>query len=80
MAVTQAMRDATTVGQLSTAADADVAALAAEHEIDLLVLRKRDWIGWERWLAEPTPAIRVVYDDGEFLVFDLHPDRAPASR
>lgn len=36
--------------------------------ISLLACRKWDWIGWERWLAAPRPAVEVVFDDDVTLV------------
>jgi hypothetical protein len=53
--------------------------LAAGRGIELLVFRKWEWIGWQAWLAEPHPSVRVVYDDGDFMVLELG-DRAAASR
>jgi hypothetical protein len=50
---------------------AQVAELAAEHGVELLVFRKWEWIGWQAWLADPQPALRVVYDDGDFMVFQV---------
>ena len=49
----------------------EVAALARETGVELLVFRKWEWIGWDRWLAEPDPVVEVVFDDGEFMVLDL---------
>jgi hypothetical protein len=36
-----------------------------------LVLGKWEWIGWERWLAEEDPAVRVWYDDDRTLILAL---------
>jgi hypothetical protein len=46
-------------------------ALARRTGVDLLVVRKREWIGWQRWLAEPSPPVTVVFDDGETLVLRI---------
>lgn len=48
-----------------------VTELAAETGVDLLVFRKWEWIGWERWLSEPSPAVSVAFDDGEFMILDV---------
>lgn len=45
--------------------------LAAETGVERLVFRQREWIGWQRWLAEPVPSVRVAFDDGEFMVLDV---------
>ena len=55
---------------------AEIAQLAQERGVDLLVLRKHEWIGWHAWLAEPAPALRVVYDDPApdgFLILAVAP-------
>jgi hypothetical protein len=57
---------------------AEAAELAARHDVDLLVFRKWDWIGWQAWLAEPQPALRVVYDDGDFMVLEVGDSTATA--
>ena len=46
----------------------ELAALAGQTGVDLLVFRKWEWIGWQRWLEEPEPVVAVVYDDDRFLV------------
>ena len=48
-------------------------ALAAETGVELLALRKWEWIGWQRWLDGPNPVVEVVYDDNEFLVLRIIP-------
>lgn len=50
---------------------AAVAALARETGVGRLVFRKREWIGWQRWLGEAAPAVTVVYDDGVFMVVEV---------
>lgn len=52
---------------------AAVRRLAAETGVDLLVLRKKEWIGWQRWLAEPLPPVTALFDDGTFLVLRVRP-------
>ena len=53
---------------------AEVRALAEETGTGWLVFRARDWIGWERWMDEQSPAVAVAYDDGEFMIIDVRPD------
>ena len=48
-----------------------VTELAAETGVELLVFRKWEWIGWERWLSEPSPTVSVAFDDGEFMILDV---------
>lgn len=45
--------------------------LANETGVELLVLRKWEWIGWQRWLEGADPAVEVLYDDNEFLVLRI---------
>jgi len=47
----------------------ELTALAEQTGVALLVFRKWEWIGWQRWLEEPEPAVTTVYDDDRFLVF-----------
>ena len=56
---------------------AQVAVLAAAHDVDLLVARKWDWIGWRAWLAEPAPSVTLAYDEGGYVVIAVsRTDRA----
>lgn len=48
-------------------------ALAADTGVEMLALRKWEWIGWQRWLEAPRSAVEVVYDDNEFLVLRIIP-------
>ena len=50
---------------------AELAALAGEADVDLLVFRKWEWIGWQRWLEERDPPVRVVYDDDRFMILEV---------
>jgi len=50
---------------------AELSALSTETGIDRLVFRKREWIGWQRWLDEPNPVVRVLFDDGVFMVVEV---------
>ena len=62
-----------------TRPSAEIAHLAADRGVALLVVRKHEWIGWQRWLAEPTPALTVAYEDPAadgFLVLAVDP-RSP---
>lgn len=52
---------------------AQVAALARQTGVGLLVFRKWEWIGWQDWLAEDDPAVDVIFDDGEFMVLAIDP-------
>lgn len=52
---------------------ADLRRRAAAAGVELLVASKWDWIGWERWLGEPDPAVEAIFDDGETLVLRLRP-------
>jgi hypothetical protein len=52
---------------------AEVVELAARTNVDLLVFRKEDWLGWEAWTAEPSPRVMVVYDQNEFMIVDVNP-------
>lgn len=45
--------------------------LAADTGVTLLVVRKWEWIGWQRWLDEREPAVAVVYDDDRYLILKL---------
>lgn len=45
--------------------------LANETGVELLALRKWEWIGWQRWLEGPDPAVEPIYDDNEFLVLRI---------
>ncbi|MFM9106675.1 MAG: hypothetical protein ACKOWF_08250 [Chloroflexota bacterium] len=36
--------------------------------VGVLACRKWEWIGWERWLAAPDPAVEVLFDDDETIV------------
>ncbi len=47
-------------------------ALAAETGVELVALRKWEWIGWQRWLEGSNPAVEIVYDDNEFLVLKIN--------
>lgn len=53
---------------------AEAAGLARQAGVGLLVARKWDWIGWLAWSEEPDPQIRVVFDDGVFVVMAVAPD------
>ncbi|HEU5434372.1 MAG TPA: hypothetical protein VFU81_22050, partial [Thermomicrobiales bacterium] len=46
-------------------------ALSQQTGVRLLVVREREWIGWQRWLAEPWPPVTVLFDDGETLVLRI---------
>ena len=50
-----------------------VATLANDHDVEFLVFRKWEWIGWQDWLSESEPVVTVVFDDDEFMVLDVDP-------
>jgi hypothetical protein len=49
----------------------ETARLAAAAGVELLVFRKWEWIGWERWLGTAGDDVTVVYDDDEYMVLDV---------
>lgn len=51
----------------------EIARLAAEFDVELLVFRKYEWPGWTEWLAEPQAVVQVVYDDDVFMVLEIVP-------
>jgi hypothetical protein len=42
--------------------------------VRFLVLRKWDWIGWDRWVDGSAQAPAIIYDDDETLVLAIFPD------
>ena len=46
---------------------------ATEAGVGGFVIRKWDWIGWQRWLDAENPAVEVVFDDNEIVVLRLVP-------
>lgn len=58
---------------------AEAADLARRAGVHLLVARKWDWIGWLAWSEEPDPQIRVVFDDGVFVVMAVASDPAASA-
>jgi len=58
---------------------AAAAELGRTNQVDLLVFRKWDWLGWQAWLEEPAPRIQVAYDDGTFMVIALTAQPTPAA-
>ena len=48
---------------------------ADDAGISQMVARKREWIGWQRWLAAPHPAVEVLYDDGVTIVLGIRHER-----
>jgi hypothetical protein len=41
--------------------------------VTYLLMRKWDWIGWERWLDATAEAPVIVYDDNETIVLEIVP-------
>ena len=39
--------------------------------VTYVLMRKWDWIGWERWLDDPTDSPRVIYDDNKTIVLEI---------
>ena len=46
---------------------------ATEAGVGGFVIRKWDWIGWQRWLDAENPAVEVVFDDNEIVALRLVP-------
>ncbi|MCA9879106.1 MAG: hypothetical protein KC442_15045, partial [Thermomicrobiales bacterium] len=46
---------------------------AEDLGVAYLIVRKWDWIGWDRWLATPASDIAITFDDGETLILQLSP-------
>ncbi len=46
---------------------------AATMGVEYLVMRKWDWIGWERWTDDAAFAPAIIYDDTETIVLALIP-------
>jgi len=46
--------------------------------VELLLVRKWEWIGWERWLAAEEPAVEPLFDDGDTLLLRVLPAPDPA--
>ena len=53
----------------------ELATMARQSDVALLVFRKWEWIGWQRWLEEPDPAVVVVYDDGSFMILAVRTEQ-----
>lgn len=45
--------------------------LSTQLEVDTLVVRKWEWIGWDRWLDDPAEAPTAVFDDGVTLILQV---------
>jgi hypothetical protein len=58
----------------------EIVDLAAEADVNLLVFRKWEWIGWQTWLSEPDPVVRVVFDDDEFMILEVQAHLRAAGR
>lgn len=50
---------------------------ATETGVAYLVFKKWEWIGWQSWHAENDPALKVVFDDGEYMIVATNIDPAP---
>ncbi len=60
--------------ELFAAPNAEVLQQRAEElGVTYLLMRKWDWIGWERWVESPAKAPTIVYDDDETLVLEIYP-------
>ena len=53
---------------------AEVRDLAARLGVETLLVKKWEWIGWERWLQHPQPAVEPVFDDGATLLLRVLPN------
>ncbi len=38
-----------------------------------LIFNRQEWIGWQAWLSEPMPSVRVMYANDEFMVLQVQP-------
>ncbi|MBA3416693.1 MAG: hypothetical protein H0U10_15850 [Chloroflexia bacterium] len=56
----------------------EVRARAERLGVGLLLVRKWEWIGWERWLAAPAPAVEVIFDDDVTLLLRVLPPEGSA--
>ena len=52
---------------------------ATERGISYLVFKKWEWIGWQAWNAEKNTALKVVFDDGEYMIVATNVDPASPS-
>ena len=52
----------------------DARQLAREHGVRLLVVLKREWIGWSSWLSDPDGGVSVAYENERYLVLDVADD------
>ncbi len=52
---------------------------AAETGVSFLVFKKWEWIGWQAWTAETDPALKIVFDDGEYMIVATNADTAPSA-
>lgn len=50
---------------------AELQTLAAADGVAFLVMRKWEWIGWDRWLDNPAYRMVVLYDDDVTIVIQL---------
>jgi len=51
--------------------------LASATGVSYLVFKKWEWIGWQAWAREADPALKVVFDDGEYMIVATNADAAP---
>ncbi|MHB8645861.1 MAG: hypothetical protein ACYDAR_08750 [Thermomicrobiales bacterium] len=51
--------------------------LAAETGVSFLVFKKWEWIGWQAWGTESDPALKIVFDDGEYMIVATNANTAP---
>lgn len=49
----------------------EIVAIAGQHDIDLLVFRKWEWIGWQRWQEEADPATEIIFDNEVWMAVDV---------
>ncbi len=57
----------------STLAPEELRARASAMGVRYLVVRKWDWIGWERWTEDVTIPLSAIHDDDRYVVFRFEP-------
>lgn len=46
---------------------------AGDLDVAYLVIRKWEWIGWERWIDNSATSPAIIYDDNETIVLEVVP-------
>ncbi len=67
------LSDSALVDSLERAGSSSKAAkLAADHNIEFLVLRRAEWQGWRLWLDEPAAEVSLAHEDSEYVIIRFH--------